>query len=172
LIEVIIAVSILAMGLVGASFLLTSAFGTYRHQGQTMEVFHVTHDRMEYLTGSSYDVLRQKVAGARRPEDKTAKGVAPDEDFVTAAAGDVSTHYRMVPEGPDSDVYKVETDDVRGHIYLTGQRPNGEIEATMRLQYWDPVFDAPSQTDKGLIRANFQIKGFNLNDKSTKYFTR
>ena len=172
LIEVIVAVSILAGSLAGAAFLLTTAFGTYRHQNQTMEVYHVTHDKFETLTASSYGSLRDRISHARRPEDKPKEGASPDEDFVTAATGDVSARYRMVPSGPDSDVYRMETPG-DGHLRLiTHIAPPGEINATLRLQYWDPQFDQPSPTDKGLIRANLQIKGFQLQDQATKYFTR
>ncbi|MDB5097091.1 MAG: hypothetical protein JWM80_1512 [Cyanobacteria bacterium RYN_339] len=168
--EVLIAVSILTGALCGAAMLLTSAFGTYRHQGQTMEVFHVVHDQMETLTATSYKDLTQDVKSGRRPEDPAREG-AGAKDFVTAATGDVTSHFDLIPDEKETTVYRVipHKTDV---MLQNGRRPPGEIEATLRLQWWDPQFDAPSATDKGLIRASFLVKGMGLQDRGVKYLTR
>jgi prepilin-type N-terminal cleavage/methylation domain-containing protein len=168
--EVLIAVSILTGALAGAAMLLTSAFGTYRHQNQTMEVFHVVHDQMETLTATSYKELTQDVKSGRRPEDPPRPG-AGTKDFVTSATGDVTAKFDMVPEEKDATVYKIvpHRTDV---VLQNGRRPPGEIEATLRLQWWDPRFDAPSATDKGLIRASFLVKGMGVRDQGVKYLTR
>jgi prepilin-type N-terminal cleavage/methylation domain-containing protein len=168
--EVLIAISILAGAMAGAAMLLTSAFGTYRHQNQTMEVFHVVHDQMEVLTATSYKDLAQDVKAGRRPEDPPRDGMA-GKDFVTAATGDVTAKFDMVPDEKENTVYKIvpHRDDV---LLQNGRKEPGRLEAQLRLQYWDPQFDQPSQTDKGLIRASFVVRGLGLQDRGVKYLAR
>jgi prepilin-type N-terminal cleavage/methylation domain-containing protein len=168
--EVLIAVSILAGALAGAAMLLTSAFGTYRHQNQTMEVFHVVHDQLEVLTSTSYKELANQVKSGRRPEDPPRDGM-PGKDFVTATSGDVMAKFDMVPDEKETTVYRVVPH--KNDVLLQNGRPQpGRLEAQLRLQYWDPQFDAPSLTDKGLIRASFAVKGLGLQDRGVKYFAR
>jgi prepilin-type N-terminal cleavage/methylation domain-containing protein len=172
LIEVIVAVSILAIALSGSAFLLAGAFGTYRHQNTSMEVFHVVHDKMEILTSTSYSQLSSEMQKARQPNDPPRTDVPADHDYIKVAAGDASARYTLVPESQESNVYKiVPKQDAMLHI-IDGRHPTGELDAVIRLQYWDPTFDAPSMTDHGLIRASFSLKGEQLADQATKYFAR
>lgn len=174
LIEVLVAVSILAIALTSSGFLLAGAFGTYRHQNQSMELFHVSHDKMETLEGAGYAQLLQMMAQARRPTDPIRDNLPADADFVTNAAGDVTARYRMQPESPDSDVYKIVPHRDGDLIFTQNDAAarRGRIEASVRLQYWDPTFDAPSMTDRGLIRATLNLKGDSGQDQATKYLAR
>ena len=97
------------------------------------------------------------------PEDPPRDGM-PGKDFVTATSGDVTAKFDMVPDEKETTVYKVvpHRNDV---LLQNGRTQPGRLEAQLRLQYWDPQFDAPSLTDKGLIRASFAVKGLGLQDR-------
>lgn len=170
--EVLIAVSVLTGGLAGAALLLTSAFSTYRHQGQTMEVFHVVHDQVEMLTATPYGDLKNAIEGARQPADPPRPDLPPEQDFSRAQAGDAVSRFDLEPKGPDDPTYEIKPKPAQAANTLTNKKPRGTLDAAVRLQYWDPTFDQPSMTDRGLIRASVRVKGSGVDDQTVKYVAR
>jgi hypothetical protein len=46
------------------------------------------------------------------------------------------------------------------------------LRVSERLQFWDPSFDQPSPTDRGLIRATFELHGDGVDREGVKYLSR
>ncbi len=174
LIEVLVATSLLSMGLGTAAFLMASAYGTYRSQNKTLEINHVVHDQMEKLTGTTYETLASDIKSARNPGDPFRPDLPPERDFEKGMARNgVLARYEMVPPPPDRDDYTVrrKTGMVDDLLIGSGKAPNN-VDVTMILEYWDPHFDGPSMTDKGLIRAEYAIEWGGTHDKGVKYLAR
>lgn len=174
LIEVLVATSLLTLGLGTAAFLMASAYGTYRSQNKTLEINHVVHDQMEKLTGTTYENLATDIGTARNPGDPFRPGLPPERDFEKGQSRNgVLARYELIPPPPERDDYTVrrKTGEVDEFLVGSGKRPNN-VDVTMILEYWDPLFDGPSVTDKGLIRAEFAIEWGGTHDRGIKYLAR
>ena len=111
---------------------------------------------------------------ARNPSDPFRPDLPPERDFEKGMAKNgVFAKYEMVPPPPDKDAYTIRRKSAYVDEFLigSGKRPNN-VDVTMHLEYWDPTFDSPSMTDKGLIRAEYDIEWGGARDKGVKYLTR
>ena len=176
LIEVLIATSLLTIGLGTAAMLMASAYGSYRNQNRTLEMNHLVHDQMEKLTSTAYETLKADVAGARNPGDPFREQLPPERDFEKAQdVNGVVAKYELIPPD-DSDKegrYAVRRKtEGRDMMYIgSGKRPNN-VDVTMRLEFWDPQFDGPAAADKGLVRAQYDIEWNGTREHGVKYLAR
>lgn len=174
LVEVLVAVSILTGALASAAFLLASAFSTYRNQNKRLEVNHLVHDQLEVLSNTPYEVLKGRMKKARQVSDPPRLDVPPQEDFTSNSGGEAQVDYSLDPPQGDAIDYTVKR-KVQGNqtlAFQSGPQADGGVDANLHLQYWDPVFDGPSITDRGLIRAAFHVKAGAVNDQAVKYLSR
>lgn len=175
LIEVLVATSLLTIGLGTAAFLMASSYGTYRNQNRTLEMNHLVHDQLETLSSTAYETLEDDIAKARNPGEPFRPDLPPQRDFQKAVGNGVIARFEMVPPPPDKDEYKV---------IRKGEKPPSEymvnsggnkvinVDVSMKLEYWDPVFDKPTDKDKGLIRGTYEIDWGGARDRGVKYFAR
>lgn len=174
LIEVLVATSLLTIGLGTAAFLMASSYGTYRNQNRTLEMNHLVHDQLEKLTSTAYESLQGDIARARNPGDPFRPDLPPERDFEKAVGNGVIARFDMVPPPPEKDEYKViRKGDKPPKEYLVqegGKVVN--VEVSMKLEYWDPVFDKATDKDKGLIRGTYEIEWGGARDRGVKYFAR
>jgi prepilin-type N-terminal cleavage/methylation domain-containing protein len=171
--EVLIASSLLTLGLGTAAFLMASAYGTYRAQYRTMEAQHLVHDRLEFIVASSYSQLAADLATARNPGDPPREALPAARDFVKDEAGGVKALVELVPPQEGEHAYKERRRDPAAGIFLQlsgKQRP--PIELTLRLQHWDPTLDRPSETAAGLVRATCLVNMEGVHDEGVVYVAR
>jgi prepilin-type N-terminal cleavage/methylation domain-containing protein len=174
LIEVLVATSLLTIGLGTAAFLMASAYGTYRNQNRTLEMNHLVHDQLETLTSTAYETLKADITKARNPGDPFRPALPPERDFEKAVGNGVIARFELVPPPPDQDDYKVvRKGDRQPNEWLqnAGKKPNN-VDVSLKLEYWDPVFDEATATDKGLIRASYGIEWGGARDRGVKYYAR
>jgi prepilin-type N-terminal cleavage/methylation domain-containing protein len=174
LIEVLVATSLLSMGLGTAAFLMASAYGTYRSQNKTLEINHVVHDQMEKLSSTTYENLATDMRMARNPGDPFRDALPPERDYEKGVSRNgVIARYELIPPPPESDAYTVrrKTGMIDEYLVGSGSKPNN-VDVTMILEYWDPQFDAPTNLDKGLIRAEYAIEWGGTHDRGVKYLAR
>ena len=173
LMEVVVAMSVLTLSIAGAAFMLTSAYGAYRHQDRTLARDQLIHNRVETLTATPYSQFRQAIRQARRPGDPPRDGVAPPEDFTTLGGGEVEARYDLAPpQGDEKDWKPLPPPKPGAGPDIAGATSPDRLRATLRLQYWDPQFDAPAATDRGLIRATLTLEGDRYEQRAVKYVTR
>lgn len=175
LIEVLVATSLLTIGLGTAAFLMASSYGTYRNQNRTLEMNHLVHDQLEMLTSTAYEGLERDIAKARNPGDPFRPDLPPQRDFEKAVGNGVIARFELVPPPPDKDDYKViRKGDKPPEDYAVnaGGSKVTHVEVSMKLEFWDPVFDSPSAKDKGLIRGTYEIEWAGARDRGVKYFAR
>lgn len=174
--EVMVAALVLSVALTGASFAMTSAFGTYRNQDRTLQRQALVHDQMELLAGTPYTTLKGAIAGARRPTDPLRDGVSPTDDFQSVSGGEAIANYELEPPPEGQREWKPKAKPPASttltNVSGGGKAYTPNLEATMRLQYWDPQFDQPTLVDKGLIRAKFTLSGDGLQSEAVRYVTR
>jgi prepilin-type N-terminal cleavage/methylation domain-containing protein len=176
LMEVLVAMSVLTIAIAGAAFMLTSAYGAYRHQDRTMATDQLVHDQLETLTSTSYETLRTAIRQARRPDTTPQDTPAPGQDWVMSGApGDATTEYELLPpreSGQDWEPRVIPRTPSGTVLQVSQPQGPAPLKATLRLQYWDPTFDAPAPSDRGLIRATFAITGDGVNKHGVKYLAR
>lgn len=174
--EVLVAMSVLTIAIAGAAFMLTSAYGAYRHQDRTMATDQLVHDQLETLTSTSYETLRTAIRQARRPDTLPKDTPAPGRDWVMSGdPGDAATTYELLPPKESGQDWEPRAIPVTpSGTVLQASDPQGPapLKATLRLQYWDPTFDAPAPSDRGLIRATFVVSGEGVNKQGVKYLAR
>lgn len=170
--ELLIAAFVLSVALTGASFAMTSAFGTYRNQDRTLVRQQLVHDQMESIAGARYETLKQAIKGARSPAAKPRADFSPTEDFQSVNAGEALVSYELEPpkDGTGDWIPRAVNQDTSIQTSQTRYTPN--LDATLRLQYWDPQFDQPTLVDKGLIRAKFSLTGDGTQSEAVRYVTR
>lgn len=172
--EVLVASSVLTVAIAGAAFMMTSAYGAYRHQDRTMDMDRLVHDELERLSATSYPDLATKIRQARRPEDPVKDG-APTDDFTMNGSGDATVRYKLNPPKDKDDWRPVPPAvplDADGKPLPVSPPDPHALRVSERLQFWDPAFDQPSQTDSGLIRATFELHGDGVDKEGVKYLSR
>lgn len=176
LIEVLVAMSVLTISIAGAAFMLTSAYGAYRHQDRTMATDQLVHDQMETLTSTSYTALRSTIRQARRPDAAPQDAPPPGQDWVMSGnPGEAAADYELLPPEPGAADWKPRNIAVGADgqpLQVSGPQGPPPLRASLRLQYWDPTFDAPAPSDRGLIRASFAIRGEGVHKQAVKYLAR
>jgi hypothetical protein len=173
--EVLVAASVLTVAIAGAAFMMTSAYGAYRHQDRNMELDRLVHDELERLSSTSYPELSTDIKAARRPEDPPKDG-APTQDFTMSGSGEAIARYRLNPPKDSKEDWAPRPmpqlgPDGRPTSIISGDDKNA-LRASVRLQYWDPTFDQPAATDRGLIRATYQLRGEGVDKQGVKYLAR
>lgn len=168
------AVALLAMVFLGATSALASAFGVHRRQDMNWEMRHVVHDQMEQLTARPYSDLVQDLQVARRPEDPVRELPDPRRDMEQVVPGEAVSVVRMVPPPEGAGTYTVRRKGRGPTLVESLQAKPGELEAKLRLQYWDPMLDSPSAIDRGLVRASLEVDSADgsMHDQAVKYLTR
>jgi prepilin-type N-terminal cleavage/methylation domain-containing protein len=173
LLEVLAAMSVLTVSIAGAAFLMTSAYGTYRHQDRSLEVHRVVHDQMETLTATPYEALKADIQQARGPQDPPRS--PSNQDFESLGGGEAVARYDLDPPAdPDGDWQpKPKAQSTSGQLLINSATPDpNAMHATLDLQYWDPTFDVPAHDDRGLIRASYTLHGLGQDEHAVKYYTR
>lgn len=171
--EVLVAVALLTMVMLGSTSALASAFGVHRRQDQSWELRHVVHDQMEQLTARPYRSLVEDIQAARRPSDQPRPMPDPRRDMEQVAPGEAVSNVVMHPPEGGAGAYRV-TPRPR-NTTIANERPEpGRLEAKLRLQYWDPVLDSPSRLDRGLVRASLEVDTADgsMHDRAVKYLAR
>ena len=173
LIEVLVAATLLTLGLGTAAYLMASAYGTFRAQERTIESQHLVHNALETMVSTSYAELMSDLASARNPGEPAREALVPLRDYVKEGDGSVKATVELVPPGPDETKYKVQRKDPTKGLFLTlSRQPRTTIEMTVRLQHWDPVLDRPSATAAGLVRATCQTNVHGTRDGGAVYVAR
>jgi prepilin-type N-terminal cleavage/methylation domain-containing protein len=172
--ESVVAMSVLAIAIAGAAFMMTSAYGTYRHQDRRLDTDRLVHDQLETFSGTSYQMLAAEIDKARKPEDPTPSEAPTTGDFAVTGTGEATARFDLRPprEGEDDWQPKPVFRSLDGKPVPIGETTKTDLHAAVRLQYWDPNFDAPSPNDRGLIRATYQLSGSDVNESATKYLAR
>lgn len=171
--EVLIASSLLVIGMGATAFLMATAFGTYRAQDRRMEHDRLLHDQLETLAGAEYRSLERDLAAARNPDVPERDALGADRDFVKLGDGAVTAKFELVPtEGAPGD-YTVKARNPISPIYETlGGKPRERAEVTVRLEHWDPELDKPTADDRGLIRAHVTLEFQGRRDRGVVYKAR
>lgn len=172
--ESIVAMSVLAIAIAGAAFMMTSAYGTYRHQDRRLDTERLVHDQLETFSATSYPQLAAEIDKARKPEEPTPSDAPATADFASSGAGEATARYDLAPPADSQGDWapKPVLRSLDGKPLPIGETKATDLHAQVRLQYWDPNFDAPSAHDRGLIRATFELKGSDVNESATKYLAR
>lgn len=173
--EVLAAVVVLSVALTGASFMMTSAFGTYRGQDRTLARQQLVHDQMETIAAQPYTAIKMGIVGSRRPADPLRPDFSPADDFVSVSGGEAVVNYELEPPADGQKDWTPKAKNkpgANGQFTNVSKKYNPNLDATLRLQYWDPQFDTPSQLDKGLIRAKFTLSGDGVQTEAVRYVTR
>lgn len=173
--EILIAVTIFAIGLAGASFAAISAYHTYRHQDDRLALNRLVHDQVEDLTATPHAELSAMIDRARRPEDVTPEGLSPQHDFVTVAGGEVRSEFLAEPPRGEQDDWRlVPRPPVRpgAPLQLRGGGGPDRVAVTLTLQHWDPMLDMATEHDRGLIRAALTVSGADGARSAVKYVSR
>jgi hypothetical protein len=158
--------------------MMTSAFGTYRNQDRSLVRQQLVHDQMETIAGQPYTALKVGILGSRKPSDPPRPDYGPAEDFESVSGGEAVVNYELEPpkEGEGDWTPKAKNKALANgqftHESGSGKKYNPNLDATMRLQYWDPQFDQPSLLDKGLIRAKFTLSDDGVQTEAVRYVTR
>ncbi|MFN3432578.1 MAG: prepilin-type N-terminal cleavage/methylation domain-containing protein, partial [Candidatus Sericytochromatia bacterium] len=101
LMEVVVAMSVLTIAIAGAAFMLTSAYGAYRHQNRTMDIDRLVHNQMETFTAVGYPEWRQNLQNGRRKDTPPSAPPPPGEDDSDRGGG----------EAPSTRDHEPPTDD-------------------------------------------------------------
>jgi prepilin-type N-terminal cleavage/methylation domain-containing protein len=173
LIEVMVASSLLTLGLGTAAFLMASAYGTYRAQYRTIEAQHLVHDFLEQTVNVSYEHLAGRIEAARNPGDPPREFLTPTQDFIKEADGSVKALVELVRPDDGSPSYRVKRRGPAAGLFLQlTRRTRPSIEVTLRLRHWDPTNDKPSETAAGLIRATALVNVEGAPDNGVVYVAR
>ncbi|HEY9722510.1 MAG TPA: prepilin-type N-terminal cleavage/methylation domain-containing protein [Oscillatoriaceae cyanobacterium] len=174
LIEVLVATSVLTLAIAGAAIVMTSAYGAYHHQDRRLVMNQLVHDEMESLTVTPYDQLRTDIKSARAPQSPTHDGTPPDQDFQSINGGKAQARYDLEPpKDPQGDWAPKARPASNQTSYVQGQHVDNAMHATLSLEFWDPTFDSPSLTDRGLIRAVYTVNTTGMpSDSAVKYLAR
>jgi prepilin-type N-terminal cleavage/methylation domain-containing protein len=172
LVEVLVAIAILSVAFASAAFMLTSAFGAYKHQDRTLEANRLAQNTVEALSATPYAALAQAIANGTGGTLPLI--LPPGMNFTRPSAGEATAHYQLTPPtGPQ--------DDWHSHampVFQPGQPPltttgtQPHLDATLTLQYWDASLDAPALQNSGLIRACYVLNGLGVSARHTKYLAR
>ncbi len=174
LIEVLVATALLTIGLSTAAFLMASSYGTYRNQNRTLEMNHLVHDQLETLSSTAYETLKDDIRKARNPGEPFRPDLPAQRDFEKAVGNGVIARFEMVPPPPEKDEYKIirKGDKPPDEYMVNAGAKVVHVDVSMKLEYWDPVFDKPAETDKGLVRGTYEIDWGGARDRGVKYFAR
>jgi prepilin-type N-terminal cleavage/methylation domain-containing protein len=172
--ESVVAMSVLAIAIAGAAFMMTSAYGSYRHQDRRLDTDRLVHDQLETFSATTYPMLAAEIDKARKPDAPTPPDAPTTGDFAMSGTGEATARYDLAPPGEGADDWtpKPVFRSLDGKPVPIGETKATELHAQVRLQYWDPNFDAPSASDRGLIRATFALQGGDVNESATKYLAR
>jgi type II secretory pathway pseudopilin PulG len=169
--EVVVAMSVLTIAIAGAAFMLTSAYGAYRHQNRTMDVDRLVHNQMETFTAVGYPEWRKNLQNGRRKDTPPTSPPPPGDDYIYWGGGEATSTWDLEPPTDDKTDWQP-----RPVTYAVDGKPlqakPKALRATVRLQFWDPTFDSPAATDRGLIRATFSLEGDGVREQATKYLAR
>lgn len=174
LIEVLVATSLLTIGLGTAAFLMASSYGTYRNQNRTLEMNHLVHDQLETLSSTAYEALKEDIRKARNPGEPFRPDLPPQRDFEKAVGNGVIARFEMVPPPPEKDEYKIirKGDKPPTEYMVNGGGKVNNVHVSMKLEFWDPLFDKATDKDKGLVRGTYEIDWSGARDRGVKYFAR
>ena len=171
LMEVVVAMSVLTIAIAGAAFMLTSAYGAFRHQDRAMDTQRLMHNEMETFTATGYPTWRERIQTGRRKDTPPKVPLEPGTDYIYWGGGEATATWDLAPPtGVEADWQPQPISYAADALPL--QAKSRHLRKTVRLQFWDSHLRWPTATDRGLIRATVSLEGDGVREQATKYLAR